>query len=96
MSNVTISKQEYLELQNAKAIMQRLESAGVDNWEGYDIALDGYVSKEELYKEAEEFLNEISADSQVDYPAGREAGHMIIFSDKAVEMVVELLKARAN
>ena len=39
MSNtVTISKKEYRNLLKAKELINRLEGAGVDNWEGWSIA----------------------------------------------------------
>lgn len=38
---VTISKVEYNRLLNRAEFLQRLENAGVDNWEGYDLALEG-------------------------------------------------------
>jgi len=37
---VTISKKEYNELKEDAAIYQALEAAGVDNWDGWDIAMD--------------------------------------------------------
>lgn len=92
--NVTIPKQEYLELQDARDKLQLLESAGVDNWEFYDEALDDYLPISYLYSEAEELLNELTEGSHVDYPAGRDAGHQIIFSESAVEKIVELLKEK--
>lgn len=41
---VTISKEEYIELLDNSNLLKALQSAGVDNWEGYDIALD-YLDK---------------------------------------------------
>ena len=37
---VTISKTEYQNLQNDSIWLSALEAAGVDNWEGNDLALD--------------------------------------------------------
>lgn len=38
--SVTISASEYEELLSDAQFMRCLEAAGVDNWEGYDIAKD--------------------------------------------------------
>jgi len=36
----TISSEEYTELLEAIKMLNALEAAGVDNWEGYDYALE--------------------------------------------------------
>lgn len=92
MSNVNIDRNKLMELQDAEELLARLEVAGVNNWEGYSIALDGYTSKSELYERAEELLQELSENATVDFPAGREAGHQITYSDTAVDLLVELIK----
>lgn len=46
---VTITKGEYALLRGAKTKLDALECAGVDNWEGYDYAMeimDTYGEKE--------------------------------------------------
>ena len=40
MQAVTITQQEYDNLVAAKKTLNALYSAGVDNWEGYSIAMD--------------------------------------------------------
>jgi hypothetical protein len=37
---VTITKDEYDALVNAANILEKLEAAGVDNWEGYEYAFE--------------------------------------------------------
>lgn len=39
-NTVTISKEEYDKLISAQNLLNALISAGVDNWEGYDIAVE--------------------------------------------------------
>ena len=39
---VTISKEEYDDLLDSQLMLSCLESAGVDNWDGYDYAIDEY------------------------------------------------------
>ena len=47
---VTINKAEYDRLINREFELICLESAGVDNWEGYDEAFDGYDEALEEYR----------------------------------------------
>lgn len=44
---ITISKKEYIKLQNDSNFLRALQSAGVDNWDGYDIACDNYEEIDE-------------------------------------------------
>ena len=44
---VTITKKEYEELLDSQKMLNALESAGVDNWEGYDFAMELYRDEEE-------------------------------------------------
>lgn len=44
---VTIPKEEYESLLNDSLKLQCLECAGVDNWEGYSIAMEEYYKEEE-------------------------------------------------
>ena len=38
--NITISKKEYEELLKDQKLLQALQGAGVDNWSGYDYAIE--------------------------------------------------------
>jgi hypothetical protein len=38
--SVTIPHKEYKQLRDDQNILRALEAAGVDNWEGYEAALD--------------------------------------------------------
>ena len=40
LKTVTITLQEYLELKRDADMLEALNKAGVDNWEGFDDALD--------------------------------------------------------
>lgn len=40
LEDITITRTEYNELIEYKALMLALEAAGVDNWEGYDFAYE--------------------------------------------------------
>lgn len=43
---VTISKELYEDLLEIKKMMYSLQSAGVDNWDGYDYALEIFHGEE--------------------------------------------------
>lgn len=45
MDTVEISKKVYLELVQDQAILNALFAAGVDNWEGYDIAIESMAEE---------------------------------------------------
>lgn len=44
---VTISKEEYEELKERNSFLERLEAAGVDNWEGYSYAFEDDEEEDE-------------------------------------------------
>ena len=44
---ITITKAEYDELLDNQRMLQALEGAGVDNWQGYDDAMESYNGEEE-------------------------------------------------
>lgn len=44
--SIIISKTEYTKLKNDSNFLRCLESAGLDNWDGYDIASDNYEEEE--------------------------------------------------
>lgn len=47
MKKITISREEYDRLLCDSAFLARLEAAGVDNWEGYEMALEEEEEEEE-------------------------------------------------
>lgn len=47
METVTITKEEYEELKSDQDFLSALRSAGVDNWDGYDYALESLEDSEE-------------------------------------------------
>ncbi len=42
LTEITINKAEYDALKEAELMLQCLESCGVNNWEGYEYALDTF------------------------------------------------------
>lgn len=44
---VEISKKEYESLLDDQSFLSALRAAGVDNWEGYDFAVDIYQGEED-------------------------------------------------
>lgn len=82
---VTISAAEYKKMQRDLAKLSALEAGGVDNWEWYGESLTAWRKEndlEEFLENAAVQLHEYLIDADVDYPAGREAGHSITLSDK--------------
>lgn len=50
---VTITRYEYAALLKSDERLSRLQILGVDNWEGYDEAMEGYRRWEEGFDEEE-------------------------------------------
>jgi hypothetical protein len=44
---IAITKEEYATLLDAQRFLDCLRAAGVDNWEGYDYAIDAYNGEED-------------------------------------------------
>lgn len=42
---VAISLKQYMELLDNDLMLECLQNAGVDNWEGYDVAMEEYREK---------------------------------------------------
>lgn len=47
MEMVEISKKEYMMLLDYARLLNCLRNAGVDNWDGWDFALEEYLAEEE-------------------------------------------------
>lgn len=47
MSQIEINTKEYAELCQSRDKLAALEAAGVNNWEGYDIAMEALGTEEE-------------------------------------------------
>lgn len=60
MEKIQITKAEYERLLDCFEKLTELEAGGVDNWEGYDIALEDYFKRKEEKEEREEIENKIS------------------------------------
>lgn len=95
MSEVKISKRELEELYRSQRKLQALEAGGVDNWEWYDESLKELRKEDEYDELLDQFVDEIlqvcSEEGDVEYPAGREAGHSILLGN-AEGAVRELLR----
>lgn len=48
MGSVTISIAEYQDLLDSQFFLQCLENAGVNNWDGYDYAIEEYNREKEI------------------------------------------------
>lgn len=54
-----ISKEDFIELENSRRILEHLDANGVDNWAGYDISDVELVTIEELEESLEEATGRI-------------------------------------
>ena len=77
------------ELRLAK--LDALEAAGVDNWEGYDFALEDWNKQnsiEILIGNSVDDLNELLLDADVDQPAGTGHGYCVMLDEQVVREFV--------
>lgn len=92
MNDVKIPKAKYDELIRNQEELIALEQGGVDNWVGYDDALERLRRDRELKEKREELigglLEELS--EHIDAPAGWEAGHSIC-GDEPYDIVERFL-----
>lgn len=87
-----ISDERLADLEKQERKLNALESGGVDNWDGYDFALEE-IRKEDakdefLYTIADEIMGILGED--INEPAGRGAGFG--FTPNADDKVVKYLK----
>jgi len=70
------------DIQRKLAKLAALESGGVDNWDGYDIALEDWRKENEHEANCEDFLDaimeEIAANCRVEQPAGVGCGYAVL------------------
>jgi hypothetical protein len=99
MSEVKISEKRLKDLERAASKLQALEAGGVDNWEWYSESLKEWRKEGELEDLIATYVDDIlqvcSEEGDVEYPAGREAGHSILLGD-AEDYVVKLLNKFAQ
>lgn len=94
MSEVKISEKRLKELERAASKLQALEVGGVDNWEWYSESLKEWRKEGELEDLIATYVDDIlqvcSEEGDVEYPAGRAAGHSILLGN-AEDAVITLL-----
>lgn len=84
------------ELENAEKKLQALQNGGVDNWEGYDYAMEGFRKEQEFNEKVEEAMDDIETilSLGVDQPAGQGCGYGFYekSSNEALERLFTLVK----
>ena len=72
-----ISKERLVELEDIERVMSCLDAGGVDNWEGYDDALEGYREEKENMEEIEAKFYDLLEVlcTGIDEPAGSGCGY---------------------
>lgn len=78
-------------LERTEAKLNALEAGGVDNWEGYDISLEGYCAENELEENRNNLLDELEVVfGECAYePSERGAG--IAFTEAARDSALRIL-----
>lgn len=87
MEEVKMTKEAYRKMQRRIDKLDALEAGGVDNWEWFDESLKDWRKENEIDELADDFLenmNELTIEADVDFPAGRDAGHSITLPQEAV------------
>lgn len=90
---VKITPKRLKELQRVEKILRALEGAGVDNWEGYEIAMEDIEKEDErfrLIEETAESIFEAAAEDADINPAGPGTG--VGFGSMAEDSVHEILE----
>lgn len=89
---MSISTERLTELLKAERTLNALVAGGVDNWDGYDFALEAIRGEEEY----EEFLEEVAEEIMdaisecIEEPAGQGAGYGV--RTEGYTLCVEILK----
>lgn len=89
MSN--ISQQELEKLLDAQKKLLALENAGVDNWEGYGIALEEYYATKEKEQAAYDVLDSIMEELSNGVYEPSEHGAGIAFHEESIERARALI-----
>lgn len=82
---VEITEKRLKELERIESKLMALEAGGVDNWEGYCDSLSDWFKANEVEELVQDFISEFDANYfefvEVDYPAGRDAGESVSFTN---------------
>lgn len=96
MSEIRISTLEWKKILRKLSKLEALEIGGVHSWEWCDEALEPWRMENEIEDIEEEFLENIlqivGEDSEVDFPAGMEAGASVCVNQHGQERIVDMFK----
>lgn len=82
---IQIKKEEYARLIDAQAQLNALEAGGVDNWDGYEFALEDYWKQQEEEELKDNLLDELCEHLCEGAYEVSERGAGFTFSDEAYE-----------
>jgi len=83
---IEITYEELNEMRKAQAKLQALENGGVDNWEGYDFALEELRKVEAFDEEVEALVQEIMAElGSNSYEPSKRGGGIAFYDGAAME-----------
>lgn len=80
------------ELEKAERKLLALEAGGVDNWYGYDFALESVRAEEEYEEFIDDVVSEIldAIGGELEEPAGRGCGRAV--TDRGAGFIADVLK----
>lgn len=78
-NKINIDLKVYEDLIRDRQTLEALEAGGVDNWDGYDFAMEGIRKRREFEDRLEDEINSLFEDlvEDIDAPAGWQAGYGI-------------------
>jgi len=89
--NTQISAQRLKELERLESKMHALEAGGLDNWEWYGEALEGWHAENDLDESVEALFDDIQGTLQEGTYEPSERGAGFAFDDSVQEAAVQLI-----
>lgn len=88
MADIKVTEQRFSELLDSEKQLRALEAGGVDNWAGYQAAMEGYWEEKNLEKRVSVLLEKL--EEHINEPSERGAGLQI--DHKAIDLVVNFVR----
>jgi len=93
MRQVKIDAKELKRLKDDAYRLELLEAGGVDNWDGYDDAMEPYRMTAELNERREEFLDDLMSHLAGGAYEPSERGAGFTFDDDSIDSAYELMES---
>jgi len=92
MGQITIDQKRLKELEKAETILLALEAGGVDNWDGYDFALEKYHATVEQEEKLEALLDDVCSILCLGVYEPSERGAGYTFTETVLEKALDYMK----